>query len=333
MNRPSKSELFWTRLPIAAWMLIGIVSWAGISNAQTPPAPSNRVVIVIDGSGSFQDRQAEAVERAVALLDAMAQKKLHRWEPATDTITIISLDAFPQVLWQGALQDLKGMDRAAWVARFRARTDYAGCTDVGRAFRLAVQHLEGDPRYVHKYLFVFSDLVHEPPTTSISTCRPPSRPSLPPDGFPWEALRDVSVAVFWVPPDQILAWQRAVEEHGLASSFALYTTSDSAQVKILPPPTPTVEVTEAERQVQRERYTGLAGAFVKSAGVILMLVVLSLAAIVIASRLRNKGGRPAPGVRPPLPVGSHRPAVPPLPGRPRPPAPRTPTSSRNHHPQ
>lgn len=315
-----------------SWLCLSVLTvalillFAGVTSAQSPAEPHNRVVLIIDGSGSYKARQTEAVERAVTLLEGMAQTKLHRWEPATDSISLISLDAIPEVLWQGALQDLKKLDRAAWTNRFRARTDYANCTDVSMAFRLAVQHLEGDPRSVSKYLFVFSDLIHEPPTTSIAACQRPKRPSLPPDDFPWGALQDVSVAVFWVPPDQKLAWRRVVEEHGLTTNFALYSTSESTEVTIAAPPRPTLTVTEAERQAERERYLGYGKTLLMGMGIILGLVVLIVLVGVPAVRLwqrrRQPSQLPTTGNGRPMPMSARRPGAPIPPNGPRPLGPR-----------
>jgi hypothetical protein len=302
----------------AALMMLSV----GTVSAQVEAEPHNRVVIVIDGSGSYKARQTEAVERAVTLLDGMAQTKLHRWEPATDHVSLISLDAIPEVLWQGTLQDLKKLDRAAWIGRFRARTDYAHCTDVSAAFRLAAQSLEGDFRSVSKYLFVFSDLIHEPPTTSIAACQRPKRPSLPPEEFPWGALQDVSVAVFWVPPDQKLAWRRVVEEQGLTSSFALHSASESTAVTIAPPPRPTLAVTEADREAERGRYLGYFTTLIVIGGGFLALLVLVPLGILLVGRLWPRRSQPVrpltPGRRPPLLVGPRRPEAPVPPSSPRP---------------
>ena len=254
----------------------------GISVAGTRPEPFNKVVVIVDGSGSYSSRRMEAIDRAVALLNSMSQKKLHRWESASDRITIISLDAIPEALWEGSLHELKTMDSEFWTAHFQARTDYVDCTDVTAAFRLAARYLEGDPRYVHKYLFVFSDLIDEPPTDSIYRPRKPSR--LPTGDFPWEALRDVSVSVFWVPPEQKLIWHRAVEERGLGASFALYTTSESAEVAIQPPPKPRIELTENERKTERERYVRYAWTFVKVAAIVMAVMGVLMGFIVFAAR-------------------------------------------------
>lgn len=255
-------------------------------HAETQPKPSNRVVIIIDSSGSYKSRQGEAVDRAVALLDAISQRKLHRWESDTDRISIIALDAIPEIIWEGSLHELKTMETNSWIQHFTARTDYAGCTDVSSAFRIAVRYLSGDPRYVHKYLFVFSDLIDEPPTDSIYRPRKWSR--LPSGDFPWEQLQGISVSVFWVPPEQKLAWRRAVEQHGLVSSFALYTTSESAKISIQPPAKAVSEITVAERRAERERYFGYAKKIAKGSGFFIIVVILLICALFLSLHLRQR---------------------------------------------
>jgi hypothetical protein len=173
---------------------------------------------------------------------------------------------------------------------------------------------------------VFSDLIHEPPTTSIATCQRPKLPSLPPDDFPWGALQDVSVAVFWAPPDQKLAWRRAVEEHGLTANFALYSASESTEVAITPPPRPTLVATETERQTERERYLSYGKMLVIGIGTLLGLIVLLPLVLVLVGRLRQRNGRspqlPASGNGRPTPVSARRPGAPVPPNGPRPLGPR-----------
>lgn len=264
--------------------------------AEVQRDPVNHVVVVIDGSGSYRTRQEEAVARASQLLDEMTQKRLHRWDKGSDHITVISLDAIPEVLWEGSGLALKEMDTNVWRAHFAARTDYANCTDVTAAFHLAARYLEGDPRYVHKYLFVFSDLLNEPPTSSISKCaRAGGRPDA---DFPWTALHDVSTAVFWMPPNQKLEWRRAATEHGVGDNLALYTTSESGQVEIAPPPTPKLERSEAEVAADKERVvrTGMSVLTVVGIGfVVTMVLVIGGALLAGRRRRRLPANRPEQG--------------------------------------
>jgi hypothetical protein len=210
------------------------------------------------------------------------------------------------------------MNRNAWTERFKARTDFTGCTDVSAAFRVAAEHLEGDPRYIGKYLFVFSDLVDEPPAAlSVRNCRPPKRPSPPPQDFPWEALRDVSVSALWVPADQILAWQRAVTVAGLGATFKLYSASESEAVEVAPPPRRELHRTEEEAERDRARYVDYAkrGAGWLFGGTTVVVAVVGGILLAIRTLAQRQATRPAPppaAVRPlPLPRGAR--PIPPLP--------------------
>ena len=304
--------------------LVVLVLVASIAR-RVPAAPeraSNRVVLLIDASGSYRARQADAVERATQLLDDMSARKVHRWEPSTDEIVVISLDAMPEVLWRGTLAELKHADRARWSARFRARSDFASCTDVSAAFRLAAANLAGDSRHVHKFLFAFTDLIDEPPVRSLRRCRRAASPSRPAADFPWGELRDVTTHVLWTPPEQTLVWRRADVEHGLdATTFAVHTTSESATVTITPPPRAEVQRTEAEKAQDRARTIRKVAGIGRAAGVVVLglfgLLVLAVVVGLIARARRRAGsgrGMRAPTRRPPP---APRPAAPLRPAAPR----------------
>lgn len=289
----------------------------GCATGDRPPEPENRVVILIDGSISYADRQQEAIDRTQALLATMSEAEVRRWESDRDRIAIISVDALPDVLWEGTLRDLQAMDPDAWARRFAARSDYAGCTDVAAAFRLAARHL-GDEAHVQKYLFAFSDLVHEPPTSSLRSCASPV--ALPDDAaFPWAELADVSVSAFWLPPDQKLAWQRAAADRGL-QTVALYTTSESAAVDVAPPPRPVAErMTDEERQARRDQLAETGSSLLVGLGVGFVAVLV----LVVGGAYALSRRRRAPAV-PPLRVTrpANRPGAPGPNGTPRRPAPR-----------
>src|SRR5438552_14774744 len=70
-------------------------------------APINRAAILIDTSGTFAGRVPDALTKASALLAEMATPALHRWDPGADRISIVSIDASPDVLWEGTLRDLQ----------------------------------------------------------------------------------------------------------------------------------------------------------------------------------------------------------------------------------
>jgi hypothetical protein len=315
----------------ASALLIGLaVTACGIERA---PDQTNKVVVILDRSGTYAHRLDAAMSRVMTLLETMGKTKLKRWDRAADTIALISLDAMPEVVWQGSLRDLHALKQDAWTSRLQSRSDYAQCTDVEAAFRLAAQHLTGDPQIVHKYLFVFSDLVAEPPTGSLRTCQAPAIPSVPSKTFPWEALGDVQTKVFWVPPDQKLAWSRAAAEQGLQDQFVLYTTSEAATVTLDPPARPKVKRTEAERQESQQRMKDVAWTWVGRIGAaVALLVGLFVGGQWWLSRGMGQTPRPASARRrgpvPPLPASALRRPGGPNPSRgPQPPQ-STPSASR-----
>lgn len=219
-----------------------------LPEARAAQAGALKVVVVVDGSASFRSHVNEAVEKAVALLGSMSQKQTHRWQKGAEEIYVVSLDAMPEVVWTGGLAALKSAGADSWTRRFKARSDYAGCTDVGAAFALAAKLLAAESSLEARYLFVFSDLIDEPPTTSLRTCAPPGGI---PENLPWEALAQISTAVFWLPPDQKLLWRRAASENGLGDNIALYTTSESGAVEVPAPVKPTKTHTDEERKAMR----------------------------------------------------------------------------------
>jgi hypothetical protein len=230
--------------------LLALLASCAVACAQREAPATNRVVLVLDASGSFAGRQAEAIARASRLLESIASRKLRRWEKAEDHVSLISLDAAPAVIWQGSLRELKQADPATWKERFAGRSDYARCTDVTGAFQLAAQELQGDAANVSRYLFAFTDLRHEPPTRTVSTCSAAHRG--PAEDFPWELLGDSSVSVFWVPPDPALEWRRAVQERGFSGSFHVYTASESGSVQTPAPPPARSRKTAQERDSERD---------------------------------------------------------------------------------
>lgn len=255
-----------------------IVFWTVVSlgllgaKAQAGPAPKavNRVAILIDGSGSYKDRQAQAVAKAVTLLEQMGEKRVRRWETG-DEIAIIALDAMPDVLFRGSLQELKAVKPDAWVARFKARSDYIKHTDLVTAFELALRHLEGDPRYVSKYLIAFTDLIHDP----IGGPAPKKgKPTPPPAAFPFAGLEGVAVSVLWCPYPQKQAWLAAVREQGLAESFQIYTTSESGTVTLKAPPKPKVKLTEGEREAQRAQVVAGFQTVLRSMALVLLAILI-----------------------------------------------------------
>lgn len=271
-------------------LVVSVLLLSGCA-ADSMPEPYNHTVVLIDSSGSYQKRRGEALGRAVALLEDYGQRKLKRWDPGADRIAIVALDAVPEVLWEGGFREMQETPADVWTRRFEARTDYAHCTDVTAAFRVALSRFQADPRHVQKRLVVFSDLIDEPPTTSIRTCGTARFPSLPKDDFPWDGLSETAVSVFWLPPDQKLAWGREVAKRGLGEQVRLYTVAESSAAPLQAPPVPTLEVTAEEQAAQREKIGAGALSLAKGLGGVAAVSGLALGAITLGLR---RGRRRAP---------------------------------------
>lgn len=259
--------------------------------ALTPSGPFNRIVVVVDASDSFKQRRLEAIERAQRLVQQLSARKLKRWE-AADQVVIISLDAMPEVLWEGDTRALTQSSRGDWISRFKARSDYARCTDVQAALELALSALERAPQPAAKYLIGFSDLIHEPPLQSPSKCKAPTLPSVPGKDFAWDRLADVSVAMFWLPPAQKLAWDRTMKDSGL-TTFKLLTNSESSAVEIDLPRPPVHEVTEQEREQVTEKLSGWAWIAAKAVAALIAMAGVCGGAYLAVIRLRQRGNRGA----------------------------------------
>jgi len=281
-------------------MLSFILAWAVNAPeafAKAESNPFNRLVVIVDGSGSYAGRQPSAIEKVQILLEKMAETKLRRWEGTGDEISIISLDAIPEVIWRGNLRQLQEEEAPRWTERFKARQDYARCTDLIAAFRLVAREFERAPEPAGRYLIAFTDLQDEPPTSSPSTCKP-AGPAGPPAGFPWDGLRAASVAVFWVPIAQKLAWARAIAGQGGDLQIALYSESESGSVEIIAPPKARRVMTEKEQSSKREQLASLArllGGSVLRVGLYGVGLLLALGGVSAVGgwfvRRRSKWGR------------------------------------------
>lgn len=179
--------------------------------------PFNRVVVIIDSSGTFKDHQYEAIEKVRKLFEDMAERKERRFE-APDQIYIISLDAKPEVIWAGRREHIVQLTKKKLSELFKDRRRYVYCTEIAAAFNLAAHRLNRQPIPTAKWLFVFSDLIDEP-VISGRICKVPEKPSLPSEKIKWNMLSDTSISVFWAPDLQIMAWEDAVADKGLSIRF------------------------------------------------------------------------------------------------------------------
>lgn len=218
------------------------------------PKPFNRVAVVIDSSGTFTSHQFEAIDKVKKLLDMMAEQREKRYQ-SPDEIYLISLDSKPDVIWYGQRRQLEQLTPEKLARLFGERRKYRYCTDVAAAFNLASYKLNRDPLPAAKYLLVFSDLIDEPPVSG-STCKLPSKPSLPSDDISWESMADSSIMVFWAPDDQIRAWETSLAAKGVTMKF--YNAAEAQNVELQAPPKARFKMTETERQEKLEKIGGAA---------------------------------------------------------------------------
>ena len=263
---------------------------AACTGASNDLEGSNRVVLLIDNSGTFRNHQTEAIEKAVAYLEDLGRRELKRWETSNDKIAVISIDAMPDVIWEGNVLALKQQNPDAWVKRFKARKDYSACTDVAGAFRLAAKYLDGDARTTSKYVVAFSDLIEELPGGSPFNCQP--QRFAPAEVFPWEALRSVGVTVIGIPAKQRLLWQRAASDKDVVIRF--YTESETATAELQPPPKKAVEPTAAEQKRAKAEVAGFVSGGLKMLLMIPLMLIAFMALFMGVIWLRRRSGNRRP---------------------------------------
>ncbi len=222
--------------------------------AAKKPRPFNRIVIMLDSSGSYTKKRMEALKEAKTLVEKVTAIKTKKWE-GQDEVIIISLDAMPEVLWSGSSESLKADDRQFWQNQFTSRKDYEGCTDVEGGLKLAANILHQEPAPETMFCFIFSDLIHEPPTSTARKCKPVKLPSVPDKDFPWEMFSDINMYILWMPIDQKLAWSRAIEAEGL-SNFAIYSENDAFELQA--PEKAKHVITEQEKEEGKQKLSSFA---------------------------------------------------------------------------
>jgi len=225
----------------------------------------NRVAIIVDSSGSFLTQAPAAVQQAIAILDQYAERKERRSERRnSDEIAIIALDASPEMIFSGTREDLKKLDRSAWVARFNARKTFGMCTDVVAAFDLAVRFLSKEPQVIGHYIFGYSDLIDEPHAGFDPNGRPKCKPAHnePAENFPWAALRQLQVQMhlLWLPTNQVLRWKQAIQDQGLGDLVLTYSDAETPTVEMGPPSVAHAEPpTDAETKAIVDKAKDIAG--------------------------------------------------------------------------
>jgi len=257
--------------------------------------PFNRIVIVLDASGSYKSRRMEAIDKATDLINKISSVKTKRHD-GKDQIVIVSLDSSPEVIWEGTKDELTPENKNYLVQRFEARKDYEACTDVEGGMQLAAEILNRDPAPEYKYMFVYSDLIHEPSTGAAKSCLPAAKPSVPSENFSWDNFADVNTSVLWMPINQKLAWKKAVKEAGLDSSFRLYAESESGTIRFTAPKKARHVMTDDEKAAGKEKVGGFfAGIFkLLIVGLIAMVTLVGgfgLIMLMISRSKNNNRGR------------------------------------------
>lgn len=251
-------------------------------SASAQDAPFNRIVIIIDSSGSYRSRQDEALAMANRLLNGVANRPRRHWQ-GSDEVRIIALDGLPETIWSGAAADLGEGAPATWVRRFGGRRDFVYCTDVRAAFDRALEELSSGRTPTKKYIFIFSDLLSEPPTTTLRNCASP-RATLGADEFDYSRLSDVHIAAFWLPAEQKRAWDETFRANGL-SAFRLFSDSESAAVEDVDiPPVAMRVVTEEGRRETLAKLRGLGAWLFGAAGAVAAGIVLVILLVVLGRR-------------------------------------------------
>jgi hypothetical protein len=249
------------------------------SFAEKRVRPFNRIVVMLDASGSFKNRSTEAVQKAGELIERVTNTKTKRHE-GKDEVIFISLDSIPETIWSGTKQELKNEVSGRWKQLLEARSDYRNCTDIENGFILAAQELHKEPRAANLYLFAFTDLVNEPPAGSATKCQPVTLPSLPSVDFPWNAFADVETHVLWAPINQKLVWTEAANTAKLGTNFHIHTDSESSAVELKAPPKARHTMTEEEREEGKAKLQGFGGGILKvviwGGGLIVLLLVCGM---------------------------------------------------------
>lgn len=235
-----------------------------------PPTYVIKVVLLYDGTLTLERYKERIWEQVTKFLENALNTPIPFGEKHHSEIVIITVDAFPTIIWKGTLQQLKkdfgqesntkkdnlpeskeGLELSTSETinklqtrlalnnklqeKLNSRSDYTGCTDIVQAFNLAVDELSREERGVkyNKYIYAVTDLVTEPPNSSLKRCVPAQ--SKPPQNFPWDKLQDINVSVYWVPSSTTLVWKHTVQEHNLSTSFTIYTVAESSAIELSMP--------------------------------------------------------------------------------------------------
>ncbi len=273
------------KLLVTATVIVSLISANEVMAAK--PKPYNRIVAVIDASGTFRNHQFEAIQKVQWLMDGIAETKDHRYQ-SPDEVYLISLDSRPEVIWYGKKHQLDQLSEERLLELFGKRRAYSACTDIAKAFNLATQKLNREPSPAAKYLFVFSDLIDEPTVAVKSGCKAPSRPSLPPDDIRWDRLTDTSINVFWAPDGQIEAWESTLVD---LATINFYNEAEAQNVEPPVPAKARFKMTEEERAEKLDKLNGVAAGLWGLLISFLKYATIIAGAVFVLIYFRNRNGR------------------------------------------
>ncbi len=275
----------------------------------------NRVVVVVDTSGSVRDGFFEGSLTKVT--DALPM--ISRYHE--DELVVIGLNGEPSIVWDGHATDLErgadGEPTQAWddmLAGLRAQD--SSHTDITSTMALVEYALTRHPTAEAQYVIVFSDMLHEAgrhgPTFDIE------------DDMPWDALRGASLHLVGVHDGLAATWDHALTNHGLIEDGSVVPPARLAHWRIRPLERAEVEInTDSPWAGRGDEIGGALAAGVKfllyGFGVVALMVV-GLVGLGLASRRLRRRPRRRARRRHPARRGSPR-ATRRRPARPRGPRP------------
>ena len=249
---------------VAAWLLSSFPAWVQSEVGGYVP-PYNLVVIILDTSKSFQvpskqpgiEGKVLAQEALRLVQDLVRQGGLQkrRRTEGKDRYVLIAADAASQVIWSGDQPELLELTPEVLATKLAVRQQFAGCTDIKAALNEAARVMRRHPGAAEVYVLTFSDLLHEPPRTSWSSCAPPS--GAPPEGIDWDTLGRAHLGFYFVSKDfryrPDAQWRAALEQRGLHADFLDAAQALTERLTLTPPPPARYQPTPAEVEAAKER--------------------------------------------------------------------------------
>jgi len=284
---------------VAALLLGGNTAWAGQATpAQTADrgggyvAPYNVVIIVLDTSRSFQVPSREpGVEGKVLSSEALAvvqqffrdgANQRRRRTEGQDRYFLVAADAASQVIWSGTRERLVELTPDVLATKLAIRKQFAGCTDLETALNAAATLLGKHQDATDKYVLTFSDLLHEPPRGSWTTCESPS--GEPPAGIDWDTLGQARLGFYFVSKDfrfrPDAKWRAELDRRGLTADFldAAQTLTDRMQLTL---PGPAIyKPTQGQVDAARDQVSRVKAGVMRVGQYVLGAMGLALAVIV-----------------------------------------------------